>query len=119
MVYEEDVFSCKKNDDMFSLEEVVIINTCEGESQCLSSDNHERDLMKDELDVQPDAFPFEVHLELLVGGTKNSSFDKNTLSYDLSTTRSLEKNPLNEVVPKHMETKIASMSNTKFDIRDT
>ena len=43
-------------------------------------------------------FPSKVHLDLFIGETKNTSFDKNTLLVDLSTNQSLENIALNEVV---------------------
>ena len=58
---------------------------------------------------------FDIHLDSLVGETKNFSFDKNSLSFDLSTKQGLEKIVVNEVVPEEMDTKIASMSHTNID----
>ena len=71
--------------------------------------------MEEKLDVDLGAFPFDVHLDSLVRGTNNLSFDQYTLSVDLSSTHSFENIALNQFVPKNMDTEIASVSDTKID----
>lgn len=77
--------------------------------------NGERYYLKKESDSLPSAG----HFDSLIGGTKNPSFDQNTLLVDWLTNQSLENISINEVVPEHMGIEIASMSNAKIDIRDT
>ena len=71
------------------------------------------------LKEESDSLPSKVHFDSLVGGIEDLRFDENVLSIDLPTTQSLENTSLNEVVAKHMDTKIASVSDTKIDTRET
>jgi hypothetical protein len=61
------------------LEEDVIVSTWKEEFDPFSSDQHEGTLMEEELDVELDAFPLDVHVDSLAQGTKNLSFDQNAL----------------------------------------
>lgn len=71
------------------------------------------------MDIKLDALSFDVHLDSLVGGIENISFDQNEISFDLLTTKSLENNALNEVVPEHIDTKITLELDTNIHKRET
>jgi hypothetical protein len=74
--------------------------------------------MKDELNEDSNALPPNVHFESLEGGKHNLGFDQILVSIDLSSTLSLEKIILNEVVLEHVDTKVTSMIDIKIDSRE-
>ena len=77
---EREVVSSYEDDHgQFSLEEDVIINTCEEEFEPLSSDQHEGDL-----DIELDSFHFYVHLDSLTRETKYLIYDKRSCIGDLA-----------------------------------
>lgn len=61
----------------------------------------------------------EVHFDSLARGRENLSFEQNILSIDLSKNYSLENIALNYIFPEHMDTKFASVSDTRIVTRDT
>lgn len=65
------------------LGEDVIVYTFKEEYDPLPSDQLERDLTEEELNVELDSLPSSVHLDSLSGGTKSLSFDQNPLLVDL------------------------------------
>lgn len=71
------------------------------------------------MEDQSNSFLSNIHLDSFVEGIKDLRFDQNELSIYLSTTQSLENISLNEVVPKHMDTNIGLVLDTKIDIRET
>lgn len=97
LINEEDVFSCEHDDGYLTLEGDVITNTCNGETEVLSSD---------------------VHPDKLEGGKENERFDQFSFLVDLSSTHSLGNIVLNEVFPEHIDTEVTSLLDIKRDITE-
>ena len=62
--------------------------------------------------------PSNLHLDSLLGGTKDLTFGKNDLLVYFSKSQSSENIAFHEVVLEHIDIEISSVSNTMSDMRD-
>ena len=62
--------------------------------------------------------PSNLHLDSLIGGTKDITFGKNDLLVYFSKSQSSKNIALNEVVLEHIDIEISSVSNTMSNTRD-